>query len=335
MNILKKTTGVSILMMMLCFAYTQAKVLQINISQDSATKYEEGKSYNFKVSSKNGEHALAIEYIAGDKKSKLILTAPHGGDLKPEFMHTRTKDFVVTTNDNEVGDTESFSGISDSKTLELTKELANEIKRTTGLRPHIILNHLHRSKLDANRARSLAAQNDENAENAWDVFHKYIEDAKSQVKKNGDGLLLDIHGNAHRPQRTEIGLLLKGKDFIAEDLEKFADKSSVKALVRPGKATLTELIKGKYALGSLLNNNGIVATPSQLMPDPIDARLFPDGRYFNGGYNTARHGSRFSGNISAIQLEFNGDVRMEDKKRTEAVKSISKSITQFMIKYFN
>lgn len=331
----KKITVTAALLLTFCFLESHSKNFNTIPVQDSIKRYGPGKSYTFKVQSTSGEFAIAIEYIAGDTKSKLILTSPHGGDLKPAFMHTRTKNFVAKTGDNDFGDTESFSGISDSKTLELTVELADEIKRTTGLRPHIILNHLHRSKLDANRAMSLASQNDENAEEAWKAFHHYIDDAKQQVKKNGDGLLLDIHGNAHRPQRTEVGLLIKGKDFINENLEQFANNSSVKAMVTSGKATMTELIKGDFALGTLLNNNGVLATPSKSAPNPIDAQNFPDGRYFNGGYNTARHGSKFSGNISAIQLEFNGDVRMNDTSRAVYVKSISKVISQFMLKYFN
>jgi len=331
----KKITVIAVLMFAFCIPKIQAKNCENVLFQDSVKRYEPGRSYVFKVNSASGEYANAIEYIAGDVKSKLILTSPHGGDLKPEFMHTRTKEFVAKTDDNDFGDTESFSGISDSKTLELTMELADEIKRTTGLRPHIILNHLHRSKLDANRAMSLASQGDENAEAAWKAFHQYIDDAKQQVAKNGDGLLLDIHGNAHRPQRTEVGLLLKGKDFTNENLEQFADKSSVKAMVKSGKATMADLVKGDYALGTLLSNNSVLATPSKSNPDPIDAQVLPDGRYFNGGYNTARHGSRFSGNISAIQLEFNADVRMNDKTRPGYVKSISKVISQFMTKYFN
>ncbi|QPH40500.1 hypothetical protein [Pedobacter endophyticus] len=330
----KKMMGVAVLAITLFTTEINAADFKNVCFQDSVQHYEPGKRYIFKVSSPTGEFANAIEYIAGDAKSRLILTSPHGGDLRPEFMHTRTKDFVVTADDNDYGDTESFASVSDTKTLELTEELAEEIKQTTGLRPHIILNHLHRSKLDANRAMSLAAQGDKNAEAAWKAFHQYIDDAKKQVAINGDGLVLDIHGNAHRPQRTEVGLLLKSKDFTAGDLESFADKSSVKAMVKSGKATMTELIKGDFALGTLLNNNGVVATPSKSIPNPIDPQVFPDGKYFNGGYNTARHGSKFSGNISAIQLEFNGDVRVNDAKRGEYVKSISKVINQFMNKYF-
>lgn len=302
--------------------------------QDSLRRYQPGKSYTFQVESAIGEHAIAIEYIAGDAGSKLILTSPHGGDLKPEFMHTRTKDFVVSGSDLDYGDTESFSAMADSKTLELTLALAEEIRKVTGLRPHVVLNHLHRSKLDANRAMSLAAQGDENAIAAWKAFHQYIEDAKVQVAKNGSGLVLNIHGNAHRPQRTEVGLLLSGKDFLSGDLEKLADQSSVRALVRSGKASMKELATGDTALGTLLNEGGFTATPSKAYPNPIDANDFPDRRYFNGGYNTARHGSRFSGNISAIQLEFNQDVRMNDRSRNNYAKSIARAVTAFMNRYF-
>ncbi|MCX2475864.1 hypothetical protein OQZ33_16145 [Pedobacter sp. MC2016-05] len=330
----RKTTILIAFILTICTSDLMANKILSPGFQDTTRHYQPGKTYTFNVTAPSGEYALAIEYIAGDHKSKLILTSPHGGSLKPDFIRTRTNEYVVKAEDNGYGDTESFSAVSDSKTLELTQALAEEIKRTTGLRPHIILNHLHRSKLDANRAMSLAAQGDVNAEAAWKAFHAFIDDAKAQVLKNNEGLLFDIHGNAHRPQRTEIGLLLKGKDFKSNDLEQYADKSSVKAMVKSGKATMTELIKGDYAMGTLLSEKDILATPGKSVPNPVDEEFFPDGRYFNGGYNTARHGSKFSGNISAIQLEFNSDVRMDDKKRPEYVKSITKAINQFMAKYF-
>jgi hypothetical protein len=302
---------------------------------DTVRKYIPGKSYVFKIKSPQGEEDVAIEYIAGDIASKLILTAPHGGELKPDYLHTRIKDFVSTkTMENDYGDTESFSGMADSKTLELTIGIADEVKRTTGLRPHIILNHLHRSKLDANRSIGMAAQEDSNAVAAWKAFHQYIDNAKAQVEKSNGGLVLDIHGNAHRPQRTEVGFLLKANDFLKSDLENFAQKSSVAAMVKSGKASFNELVKGEHALGTLLNDKVFVTTPSKVNPLPNDSLKFPDRKYFNGGYNTARHGSKFGGNISAMQLEFNQEVRTDDKTRSAYARSIANAINLFMEKYF-
>ncbi|KLT65925.1 hypothetical protein [Pedobacter sp. BMA] len=331
----KKITYLIVCLFAIASINQSAKALPTLSVQDTILRYVPGQRYIFKVSDSSGAYATAIEYIPGDSKSKLILTSPHGGNLKPEFIRTRTKDYVATQDEKDYGDTESFSAVSDSKTLELTMELADEIKRLTGLRPHVVLNHLHRSKLDANRGMSLAAQGDRNAELAWKAFHQYIDAARVLVLKNGEGLLLDIHGNAHRPQRTEVGLLLKAKDFLSDNLEQYADQSSVKALVKGGKATMTDLVKGKYALGTLLSDEQILAVPGRSIPNPTDKTVFPDGKYFNGGYNTARHGSKFGGLLSAIQLEFNSDVRMDDRKRPEYVKHIAKAIHQFMDKYYN
>lgn len=300
---------------------------------DTAKKYIPGKSYLFKLKN-NGEEDKAIEYIAGDPNSKLILTSPHGGDLKPGYLHTRSKDFEVPANDNEFGDAESFSGTSDTKTLELTLAIADEIKRKTGIRPHIVLNRLHRSKLDPNRAIGMGAQGDQQAETAWKAFHQYIEDAKAQVAGNGEGLLLDIHGNAHRPQRTEVGYLLRATDFDAKDLEKFASKSSIRAMVKPGRISFKELVTGENALGTLLNNDVFMATPGKANPFPADTLKFPDKRYFNGGYITARHGSKMGGQVSAIQLEFNQEVRVDDNTRNAYARSIGGAVCRFMELYF-
>lgn len=329
-----KQKTVALLLISVTFIISNLKVSAFHSYQDTLRKYVPGKSYIFKVSSASGENVQAVEYIAGDAKSRLILTSPHGGSEKPAFMRSRTKDYTPKKDDQEYGNAESFTTANDGKSQELTREIADEIKRITGLRPHIILNNLDRSKLDGNRGIGVAAQGDPNAELAWKAFHQFIDDAKKQVAKNGAGLLIDVHGNGHRPQRTEVGLLLKGKDFSEENLEQFAEKSSISAMVKSDKTTMTELIKGKTALGTLLVEEGIVATPSATLPDPIDAEAFPGGQYFNGGYITARHGSKFSGRISAIQTEFNQSVRFDDSTRPTYAKAIARAFVKFVKIHF-
>ena len=43
--------------------------------------------------------------------------------------------------------------VRDVLTLPFAEELANEMERVSGRRPHIVVMHLHRVKLDANRAK--------------------------------------------------------------------------------------------------------------------------------------------------------------------------------------
>ncbi|WP_146198806.1 hypothetical protein [Pararcticibacter amylolyticus] len=308
-------------------------------TSDSAT-YVPGQKYSFRVTDPNGEASsfLAIEYIAGDPGSQLILTAPHGGTTRPAYMHTRTDTYSYPTLPADPYNNDmTFSDTPDSKTKELAQEIAAAIQAQTGLRPHVILNYLHRAKLDANRRVEVAAQGDQNAINAWTAFHDFIEDAKTTASANGEVLLLDIHGNAHTPQRTEAGYLLAKNDFTTyySTLGNLTWKSSIKYMVKPGSVTMTSLIRGNNALGTLMMNHfPFIVTPSKLYPEPGDTSVFTDGKYFDGGYNTARHGSRQGGTVSAIQLEFNQDVRFDDNTRPGYADSIAEAIVEYMNVYF-
>ena len=63
------------------------------------------------------------------------------------------------------------------------------------------------------------------------------------------------------------------------------------------------LVRGPRSLGARFAAAGIPAVPSDLTPAPLAGE-----DYFNGGYNTARHGSATAGAVDAIQLElhYNG-----------------------------
>src|SRR5688500_11638356 len=60
---------------------------------------------------------------------------------------------------------------------------------------------------------------------------------------------------------------------------------------------------GPNSLGGMLAAAGLRAVPS-----PADRAPKPADEYFNGGYNTYRHGSSKGGPIDAIQLEMPVDV---------------------------
>lgn len=76
--------------------------------------------------------------------------------------------------------------------------------------PYLIINELHRSKLDANRERSEATFEDPIAIEAWTHFHDFIRDAQVRIQNQFgtvtnaqglagiQGLLFDVHGYAGR-----------------------------------------------------------------------------------------------------------------------------------------
>ena len=127
----------------------------------------------------------------------LVIAAPHGGGLKPSYIDNRSGSGIRTS--------------KDSYTLEVSELLAQSLVDTycVGV-PYLIINHLHRSKLDANRDIGEATSGIVNgitiADEAWNKFHTFINDAQGLVRdkfgtstnlsgRTGvNGLFFDMHG---------------------------------------------------------------------------------------------------------------------------------------------
>ena len=230
-----------------------------------------------------------IEYYAGN--IPIILSAPHGGQLTPEEISDRTYGTFVT----------------DLNTYELTKTIMDSMIVRFGGYPHVILCKLKRTKLDANRDSIEAAQENKYALRAWQEYHHYIEVAKKKITNDqGSGLFLDIHGHGKNPDgfydlRSWLGYLISSEELDQSDgvlnTNSYQSKSSISAWVDSSSYSFIEVLRGKVSFGSILDSLGYKSLPS--IND-----LSPDGmRYFSGGYNTARHGSRSGGVISSIQIE--------------------------------
>ena len=230
-----------------------------------------------------------IEYYAGNLP--IILSAPHGGQLTPDEISDRTYGTFVT----------------DLNTYELTKTIMDSMIVRFGGYPHVILCKLKRTKLDANRDSIEAAQENKYALRAWQEYHHYIEVAKKKITNDqGSGLFLDIHGHGINPDgfydlRTWLGYLISSEELDQSNgvlnTNSYQSKSSISAWVDSSSYSFIEVLRGKVSFGSILDSLGYKSLPS--IND-----ISPDGmRYFSGGYNTARHGSRSGGVISSIQIE--------------------------------
>ena len=258
-----------------------------------------------------------IEYIAGN--SPFILSAPHGGTLKPTTIPDR----------NCVACTYA----QDSNTDLLATEISNSFFKQTGCYPHVIICHLHRLKMDANREIVEAALGNPDAEKAWTEFQAYIDSAKTQVSKQyGKGFYIDLHGHGHSIQRLELGYLLYDTELQLSDNQlntsKYVNVSSIKNLVSKNTQKLqhAELLRGAQAFGTLMQAQGFPSVPSQKDPFPQ-----PSDPYFNGGYNTARHTSYKGGTIDGLQIESNyTGVRDNATNR----KKFADSLCLTMQKYF-
>lgn len=258
-----------------------------------------------------------IEYIPGD--SPILVVAAHGGHLAPSEVATRT--WGVTVND--------------AHTQELSRELVAAIYAQTGLRAHLVVNLLRRAKLDANREIDEAAQGDPLAEAAWHEFHELIDHGKAAaIHTFGYALLFDMHGQAARPH-IELGYLLTASDLRRTDDAlndpRYVDKSSIRSLARrtAGRHPFASLVRGRSSMGTLLEARGYAALPS-------DVRAAPDegAGFFNGGYNTVRHGSRDGGEVSAMQIEVNRTLRFDPALRTAFASDLAAAVMAFMHEHF-
>jgi len=251
------------------------------------------------------------EYLPGDLP--LVLSAPHGGDQKPTEIPDRSYGIMG----------------ADRNTRELALQIRETIKAQTGFYPHIILTHLHRSKLDPNREIVEAAQGDPESERTWWEFQTFIDEAEQLVEGTfGEALYIDLHGHGHDIQRLELGYLLSSSD-LANTNEvlsgaSFINKSSFKALGQGAGVNFADLIRGPLSLGSLLEIEGVPTVPSQNQPNP------GSDPFFSGGYNTAQHGSRNGGSVSGVQIECNyTGVRDTASNRQALAEALGRALATF------
>ncbi|MCP4440427.1 MAG: T9SS type A sorting domain-containing protein [Aureispira sp.] len=284
-------------------------LLLIFYSWNSWGQYNSGTSY---FSPNN-----YIEYIAGNLP--IVISAPHGGYDTTTAIPDR-----------------NCSGCSyarDSYTQELSRALKDALYAKTGCYPHVIINRLHRRKLDANRAIGDAADGNIDAENAWYAFHEFIDTAKNKVASNyTKGLYLDMHGHAHTIQRLELGYVLSGTTLRQTDSLLNLEGSSIENLVNanPNNYSLSKLLRGTNSFGTLCEQKGYLSVPSFSTPYPLSTEP-----YFGGGYNTNRHGSELGGTIDGIQIECNSGVRFGLSNREAFADSLAEVILDYLdIHYF-
>lgn len=231
-----------------------------------------------------------VEFVPGD--APLVIIAPHGGTLSPGGLPDRMCAGCVTT--------------ADLNTQELARAITDAFLRRTGKRPHLVINRLHRRKLDANRDMAEATGGTSSLESSWRWLHAAVDSARDHVvKRSGRGLVIDLHGHGHVVPRLELGYLLGDFDLRLSD----AQLSSTNAMTRTSVTRLSNdtrstadrgvaLLRGPQSLGTLLAAAGYPSVPSSGDPAPKSGE-----EYFEGGYNTQRHGSLTGGPLDAVQIE--------------------------------
>jgi hypothetical protein len=260
-----------------------------------------------------------IEYRAGDLP--VIISAPHGGYLEPANIPDRSCPNCVT--------------VRDSWTLELAQELDSAIYQQLGGHAHIIICHLRRTKLDANREIVEAALGNPDAVQAWYDFHDFIQHAKDSVEQQyPKGFYIDLHAHGHTIQRLELGYLFTGSNLRENDayLDARPQNTSLHDLADSLApiVSMSELIRGSSSFGSMIEEYGYPSVPSASTPAPLSGEA-----YFSGGYNTARHASRDSGRISGFQVECNYDgIRDSRAHRERFARSMACAIDRYIDSFY-
>lgn len=227
-----------------------------------------------------------IEWLAGDVP--IVISAPHGGTLLPTDIPDRTQGTTVR----------------DTDTIELAMAVRDAFVSLTGMRPHVVICHLSRRKLDANREIVEAAAGAPAAVQAWREYHAAIEAAMIESHaRAGRAFYVDLHGHGHEAQRLELGYLLSASRLELPDAQLAVDGTRVGASIWPlsvesGEA-FPDVLRGPESLGALFDALGFPSVPSPLFPDPGGQP------YFDGGYSTARHALNAAGWAAGLQIETN------------------------------
>ncbi len=203
----------------------------------------------------------------------ILLSAPHGGTVPIAGIPIRVGKNV-----------ERFVTVRDGNVDKIALQTAQQLEKTLGGRPYLVIARFERKYVDANRAPN-AAYEHETAKLHYDAYHRAIQDALVAIKRDwGRGLVVDIHG-----QSKTLDGIYRGT----------VDGESVKQLVAEhGRAAVT----GEKSLFGMFEKLGYKVLPGNNDRDQVE-------RIFNGGHITRSYGSNHIADIDAIQVEFGDNFR--------------------------
>ena len=152
-----------------------------------------------------------VKYIEGNMN--LIITAPHGGGELPSSIPDRTPGCFSSNkclyrygclpqNANKC----SVKTLGDRYTSEMAELIFEHVRMLTKATPYLIINNLHRKKMDANREVNEATLGNSNAQNVYYEYHNITAKSCRSVQNQfgQGGLLIDIHGHSHDKALIEL-----------------------------------------------------------------------------------------------------------------------------------
>lgn len=243
-----------------------------------------------------------IEYYAGN--SPMIFAAPHGGLLEPDEIPLRNTSSTSC-------DASSITLAADMYTRQLAMEIRAAFYNRTGRYPHVIVNRVHRGRMDPNRDMRSGACQDPQADTAWMEYHEFLDTARARVQADhGRGWFTDVHGHAHPIKRLELGYMLEASDLRLSDATldgslSYENESSFRVFSAGTAVGFSRVLRGPASLGTLLDEDGFASVPSASAPAPLVGEA-----YFSGGFSTDRHGcANGSSGICGVQIEHDSTAR--------------------------
>ena len=209
-----------------------------------------------------------VEFIAGN--TNLVISAPHDGTVEPPNIPVRRPgcrrergaecEFRREEECQSDLQCRIITG-RDTASAEIARLVFTKYLQLTGLTPHLVLSHLHRSRLDPNRALPEAAQDSQEAARAYQAFHGSIEAAHESLGAR-PGLHLDMHGyrDILKQNNTMIGYLYRKQELNNQDFTR--STPSIQALLNRTGIPAEEFVFGEGSLGSMFEKSGYRAVPS-------------------------------------------------------------------------
>jgi hypothetical protein len=281
---------------------------------------------------------------------------------QPDFIPTnRTK-----TNATYCPAISGCGVVKDVQTMELALQFAKSMMQKYCKVPFIIVNHLHRVKVDANRPLPQAAFGDTIAEDAWWAFHDFIHHAQVMIldtfgtvvntlgHAGARGLLLDLHGYAGWTWNAtgggpyiHWGYRLSPTTLNECPLHSTRHGGSLHHISNLPGQSVECLVRGPNSIGSRVANLFTVddetkcgaGLPSFEYPNPFvlknDANHCqePSCNYFSGGYSVKAH-SRINGtdgiHFGTVQAELPRCIRLYEEVHEPFANVLATALCSFL-----
>ncbi|TQV85915.1 hypothetical protein [Aliikangiella coralliicola] len=256
----------------------------------------------FGIRDARGESENLVYFVEGT--IPILITAPHGGSEQPANVNERTG---FDLNGIPV---EDFNIVKDSWTKGIAKDIVSKYSQKYGGTPYIVAAEFHRKYIDANRPEHQAFES-KNARLYYESYHSKIETFINDIqRKFGQGILLDIHGQAQHPAEIIRGTR---NGFSVEKL-----------LTKHG----WDAVVGSHSFFGLLSEQGFTIQPdnSQI---PTDALPTPESN-LSGGATIKFNGSHNTEGLDAIQFEIGSDIRFSETQRNWFTDRMADNIRTFM-----